>query len=93
MITIIPKGVVETTKDKNYQRVEIIGLSTDSKPTQVGENYVGNGSTYIEMDGGLFFYDLENTKWVEFGVETEPETNNSEENNEETPTEETQENE
>ena len=67
MTTIIPKGVVETTKDKNYIRVEIYGLSTDTKPTQVGGNYVGNGSMYLEMDSGkIYFYDLANTQWREF---------------------------
>jgi len=67
MISTTSKGVVETTKEKNYQRVEIYGLSTDSKPTQVGANDVGNGSLYIEMDTGkIYFYDAENKQWKEF---------------------------
>ena len=41
------------------------GLSTDTpKPT----DGVGNGSAFIEMDTGkLYFYDLANTTWREWG--------------------------
>lgn len=39
-------------------------LSTDQKPTEG----VGNGSAGIEMDTGkLYFYDLANTTWREWG--------------------------
>jgi len=79
MLTIQNKGVVETTKEKNYMRVEAYGLSTDSKPTQAGNYYIGNGSLFIEMDTGkIYFYDLANTRWLEFGVEAEPVVSNEE---------------
>lgn len=42
------------------------GLSTDTpKPTEG----VGNGSAFIEMDTGkIYFYDLANTTWLEWGA-------------------------
>ena len=50
-------------KDKNNSILEVIGLSTDTKPT---EN-ITNGSIFIEMDTGkIYFYDKENTQWREF---------------------------
>lgn len=50
-------------KDKNNSILEVIGLSTDTKPT---EN-ISNGSIFIEMDTGkIYFYDKENTQWREF---------------------------
>ena len=68
MISTTKIGVTETSKDKNYVRVEMSGLSTDEKPTQVGDKYIANGSQYIEMDSGkLYLYDLENTRWLDFG--------------------------
>ena len=37
----------------------LYGLSTDSKPTSVG-----NGSVFIEVDtGNAFFFDAENATW------------------------------
>lgn len=41
------------------------GLSTDTKPT----DGVGNGSAFLEMDTGkIYFYDVENTTWREWGA-------------------------
>lgn len=40
------------------------GLSTDTKPT----TGIGNGSVFIEMDTGkAFFFDAENSLWLEVG--------------------------
>lgn len=45
------------------QRQTLFGLSTDSKPTDVG-----NGSAFIEMDSNdVYFYDAENAIWRVFG--------------------------
>lgn len=42
------------------------GLSTDAKPT--GPE-IGNGSCYLEMDSGkIWFYDAENSQWLEWGA-------------------------
>lgn len=61
------------TNDKNAQKISgkyvrpvtLYGLSTDSKPV---EN-VANGSAFIEMDTGIvYFFDLENAEWSEWGA-------------------------
>ena len=47
--------------------LELYGLSTDIKPVEKFETtYIGNASTYYEMDTGkCFIYDEENHKWHE----------------------------
>ena len=50
-------------KDENSSILEIIGLSTDTKPT----DNISNGSIFIEMDTSkIYFYDLQNKQWREF---------------------------
>lgn len=48
------------TKDGNYYgAVKLSGLSTDTKPTNVG-----NGSKFIEIDTQIVYYfDAENGDW------------------------------
>lgn len=67
---------VEKTLFNNepYVYAELIGLSTDTKPTELEydlddggkySNLVANGSVFIEMDTlKLFFYDLDNEEWI-----------------------------
>lgn len=53
--------------NNRYRRpCTFLGLSTDvEKPS---EN-IANGSCFIEMDTGkLYFYDLENSAWLEWGT-------------------------
>ena len=46
--------------------VEIRGLSTDTKPTEVYNLKINNGSVFIEIDtGNIYMYDLENEEWKE----------------------------
>ena len=47
--------------------LELYGLSTDPKPIEKFENvFIGNASTYLEMDTGkCFIYDEENHRWLE----------------------------
>lgn len=55
---ILPTGV--------YGLVELRGLSTDTKPTEINGMKVDNGSSFIEIDTGkTIYYDLENTEWSE----------------------------
>ena len=66
MISIIDSGkLVNTDASPMVPRsCELVGLSTDSKPTGVS---VGNGWTFIEMDTGkVFFYNAEDEEWLEF---------------------------
>ena len=54
---------------------ELRGLSTDEKPTQIEGNQITNGCVFIEMDTGkIYFYDLSNTSWIEFGGGVVPPT-------------------
>ena len=47
--------------DTYYASVELVGLSTDTKPTNER-----NGSLSLEMDTGkVFVYDEANTQWRE----------------------------
>lgn len=61
---------IDNTKIKpkdDYISVDLRGLSTDEKPTEVSGKKVDNGSMFIEMDTGkVYFYDLENEQWKEF---------------------------
>ena len=54
----------------NRAWLELYGLSTDIKPIKkFGTTYIGNASTYLEMDTGKFFiYDEENHKWYEWKI-------------------------
>lgn len=66
MISIIDSGkLVNTDVSPMVPRsCEMVGLSTDTKPTGVS---VGNGWSYIEMDTGkVFFYNAEDEEWLEF---------------------------
>ena len=46
---------------------ELMGLSTDEKPTGVGENML-----FLELDTGKFYY-FTGTEWVEVGTSGEGE--------------------
>jgi len=66
MISIIDSGkLVNTDASPMVPRsCEMVGLSTDTKPTGVS---VGNGWSFIEMDTGkVFFYNAEDEEWLEF---------------------------
>lgn len=46
--------------------VELRGLSTDTKPTELDGQKIENGSTFVEIDTGkIYMYDLENEDWKE----------------------------
>lgn len=67
MITIIKTETLQSKGDEKSITVELRGLSTDTKPEKIGDNNIGNGSLYIEMDTGkIYFYDAENKQWREF---------------------------
>ena len=45
---------------------ELRGLSTDTKPTEIGDKKIGNGSAFIEIDTGkIVFFDGESKAWKE----------------------------
>lgn len=66
MITIQKIENKRTVGENEAINVELRGLSTDEKPTEIDGKIVDNGSVYIEVDtGNVFFYDLENERWGE----------------------------
>lgn len=66
MVTIYEIKNREVKGEKEAINVELRGLSTDTKPTEVNGRDVGNGSTFIEINTGkIFFYDGQNKQWKE----------------------------
>jgi hypothetical protein len=66
MISIYEKNNVRTNQGVDSKEIEFRGLSTDEKPTSLGDNPINNGTTYLEIDtGNLYLYDLENEEWKE----------------------------
>ena len=66
MITIQKIENKRTVGGDEAVNVELRGLSTDEKPTEISDKIIDNGSLFIGMDTGKFyFYDLENEEWRE----------------------------
>lgn len=66
MTTIYKIENTRITPEGDYISAELRGLSTDTKPTEIGEKLIDNGSVYLEMDTQkISFYDLENEQWKE----------------------------
>ena len=64
MITILRKNDVDA--GDNQRELEIRGLSTDTKPTEINSVDIPNGTVFIEINTGkMFLFDLENTQWEE----------------------------
>ena len=64
MITFYKKSNLIAKEDQN--EIEIRGLSTDDKPTEVDGKDTPNGTIFLEIDTGkLYIYDLENELWKE----------------------------
>ena len=67
MISITKTNTIKETKEGTVVTGELTGLSTDTKPTELNGQTIGNGSTYIEMDTGkLYFFDADSKTWKEF---------------------------
>jgi hypothetical protein len=66
MVSIYKNDNIKLTEEGELVSAELRGLSTDTKPTQIGDKTIANGSVFIEIDTGkIFFYDLENEQWNE----------------------------
>lgn len=72
MISIYKIESKKVTPSDNFKQsdervsVEIRGLSTDTKPTEIGSKAIDNGSVYICVDtGDVYLYDLEQEEWNE----------------------------
>ena len=66
MVSIYKNDNIKITEEGELVSAELRGLSTDTKPTEIGDKTIANGSVFIEIDTGkIFFYDLENKEWKE----------------------------
>ena len=66
MISLYKIGKTNVLESKNFISVELRGLSTDSKPTEILDRKIENGSVFIEIDTGkLYFFDYESQEWKE----------------------------
>lgn len=64
MITIYKNDNVKNTTEGQTIYAELRGLSTDEKPTQIGNKTIGNGSVFVEIDTQkVYFYDLDSETW------------------------------
>lgn len=66
MVSIIKTDTIKNEDNKKILTGELRGLSTDTKPTTIDGNEIGNGSIFIEIDTQkIFFYDYESKTWKE----------------------------
>lgn len=69
MVTLIKYGAAGGGAKYNTNVMTIDGLSTDTKPTEVGGTVVPNGSKFVEIDTGkTFMYDGEGDTWYEVSL-------------------------
>lgn len=66
MISLYKIENTKLTPEGSYISGELRGLSTDEKPTEIGEKKIDNGTVFIEIDTGkMYMFDLENEEWKE----------------------------
>lgn len=66
MVSIIKTDTIKNDDNKKILTGELRGLSTDTKPTSIDGNEIGNGSVFVEIDTQkIFFYDYESKTWKE----------------------------
>ena len=64
MVSIFKTDNIKNTEDGRIIYAELRGLSTDTKPTKIGEDTIGNGSVFIEIDTqSIFFFDDVSKEW------------------------------
>ena len=66
MISISETKKQREDGESKYTLMELRGLSTDEKPTEINNTKIDNGSVFIEIDTGkVYMFDLENAQWGE----------------------------
>ncbi len=66
MVTIYKTDNVKNTDEGQLISAELRGMSTDTKPTKIGDKTIANGSVFIEIDtGNIFFFDADSETWKE----------------------------
>ena len=65
-----------------FYLLELRGLSTDEKPTEIENGTIENGSVFIEIDTqNVYIYDGENEVWLPLDEENSNNTTNEEKSN------------
>lgn len=66
MISIYKNNATISTENGETKGLELRGLSTDTKPTTLGDKPINNGAMFIEIDTGkLFLFDRDSNAWKE----------------------------
>ena len=66
MVSIFKTDNVKITEEGKIIYCELRGLSTNTKPTSIGDAKIGNGSVFIETDTQkLAFFDEDSQTWKE----------------------------
>lgn len=66
MISIYQKNNSITRRGGETKEIELRGLSTDTKPTQLDNKDIVNGTAFIEIDTQkLYFFDETSKTWKE----------------------------
>ena len=64
MVTLYKIENTEIRPDAEVISAELRGLSTDTKPVEMGDRKIGNGSVFIETDTQkLYFFDADSQEW------------------------------
>lgn len=64
MVSIFKADNIKNTEEGRIIYCELRGLSTDTKPTMLGTDKVGNGSMFFTIDTQeMFFYDEVSETW------------------------------
>jgi hypothetical protein len=65
MVTIFKTDKIKSTDEGQTIYGELRGLSTDTKPTEIGNKTIGNGSVFIEIDTqAVFIYNETSQEWI-----------------------------
>lgn len=66
MVSIFKTDNIKNTEEGRIIYGELRGLSTDTKPLTIGNDKIGNGSVFIEIDTQkLSFFDDSTKTWKE----------------------------
>lgn len=64
MVTIFKTDVIKNEEDGQKIYAELRGMSTDTKPVEIGDKEIGNGSVFVEIDTqAMYFFDEDSQTW------------------------------
>lgn len=64
MVSIYKNDNIKLTEEGELISAELRGMSTDTKPTKIGNKDIANGSVFIEIDTQkIFFFDGTSKEW------------------------------